>query len=155
MAWSLPKLSKHQILSQASNVAFLDHSFRSLCMERLGPWPPFCNKTVAFSDLGFPMEAQVISYLLNCGVHWRDIYCFLFLDIYCLIFQPRKGFMKENDSYIINGMLPQETWKTFIHDSGNFGRVTHNFESLWGLARNSNLATWKTLGIQSILCWYK
>ena len=36
---------------------------RSICMERLGPCPPFCDKTVAFSDSGFPTEAPVTSNL--------------------------------------------------------------------------------------------
>ena len=59
MARYLQKLSKHRILSQASNVAFLVPSFRGLCMAPGTMTPLLARKTVVFSDSGFPTEARV------------------------------------------------------------------------------------------------
>ena len=75
MARYLPKLSKHQILSQASDVAFLVPSFRGLCKECPGPWPPFAEENVAFSDSGFPMEARVMNLIryINRKKYFKNI----------------------------------------------------------------------------------
>ena len=114
------------------------------CCPFLAPPSPTLNK---------------ISYLPNCGVHWSDISCFLFLDIYCLIFQHWKGFTRENDSCKWHTLLKKQSGPKIIPLTRNIYSYVMHLEILVEFrvilnqsmrTRNSNLGTWKTHRIKLI-----